>query len=228
MRHPRVAAGDIDTGLVEGALDELASATGVPPEALAAAALERMRSLETADPDPWAIPDGWRPGAPAWTPWIITPAGSDPVEVRVRGRAASAQVAVGDADPTAASLDGDTLAYGNRTLSFAFARDGRTLWLGRDGHAWSLTEHERAEGGGDQAASGDGVLRSPMPGTVLAVKAAEGDTVAEGQPLVVVEAMKMEHTVTAPIAGTVTQLPVRTGAQVALEAVLAVIEAQEA
>ncbi|MBO2451093.1 ATP-grasp domain-containing protein [Actinomadura barringtoniae] len=225
LQHPLVKAGDIDTGLVERALDELTAGSGVPPEALAAAALERMQSLETADADPWAIPDGWRPGTPAWTPWIITPAGSDPVEVRVQGRAASAMVAVGDAVPVHAALNGTTLTYGDRTLAYAFARDGHTLWVGRDGNAWSLTEHERAEGPADQAASGDGVLRSPMPGTVLAVKAAEGDAVTQGQPLVVVEAMKMEHTVTAPISGTVTQLPARTGAQVALDAVLAVIEA---
>src|SRR5690606_27974136 len=63
-------------------------------------------------------------------------------------------------------------------------------------------------------------------GTVLAVKAAEGDRVSEGQPLVVVEAMKMEHAVTAPLSGVVTKLPVRAGAQVALDAVLAVIEEQ--
>ncbi|HEX2314504.1 MAG TPA: biotin/lipoyl-containing protein, partial [Thermomonospora sp.] len=74
----------------------------------------------------------------------------------------------------------------------------------------------------------DGVLRSPMPGTVLAVKAAEGDRVAEGQPLVVVEAMKMEHTVTAPVAGVLTRLAVRPGAGVALDAVLAEITPEEA
>ncbi|WP_460370131.1 acyl-CoA carboxylase biotin carboxyl carrier protein subunit, partial [Actinocorallia lasiicapitis] len=70
---------------------------------------------------------------------------------------------------------------------------------------------------------GGGVLRSPMPGAVLAVKVPEGDVVAEGQPVVIVEAMKMEHTVTAGVAGTVTSLPARVGAQVALDAVLAEI-----
>ncbi|MFC6882104.1 MULTISPECIES: acetyl/propionyl/methylcrotonyl-CoA carboxylase subunit alpha [Actinomadura] len=227
LRHPAVAAGDLDTGLVERSLDGpdgLAAPAPVPDEVLAAAALERTRALETADPDPWEIPDGWRPGAHAWTPWIVTPSGGDPVEVRVRGRAQGAQVRVGDGAPVAASLDGTVLTYGGRTVRFAFARDGRTLWVGRGGAAWALTEHVRADDAGGAAAAGDGVLRSPMPGTVLAVKAAEGDRVAEGQPLVVVEAMKMEHTVTAPVAGTVTRLPARAGAQVALDAVLAVIE----
>ncbi|MEV4678064.1 MULTISPECIES: acetyl/propionyl/methylcrotonyl-CoA carboxylase subunit alpha [Actinomadura] len=228
LRHPSVVSGDLDTGLVERALDDLVAGASVPPEVLAAAALERMRALESgADGtgDPWDIPDGWRPGAHAWAPWIITPSGGEPVEVRVQGRAASARVAVGGAEPVGASLTGPfILTYGGRTTSFEAARDGGTLWLGRDGHAWALSEHVRAEGGAAAAAAGDGVLRSPMPGTVLAVKAAEGDRVEAGQPLVVVEAMKMEHTVTAPLAGVVAKLPVRAGAQVALDAVLAVIE----
>ena len=224
VRHPAVVSGDLDTGLVERALGDLVPGAEVPPEVLAAAALERMRALETGD-DPWEIPDGWRPGAHAWAPWIITPAGGDPVEVRVQGRAASARVAVGGDAPAAASLTGAfTLTYAGRTTSFTAARDGDTLWLGRDGHAWALGEHVRAEAGAASAGTGDGVLRSPMPGTVLAVKAAEGDRVSEGQPLVVVEAMKMEHAVTAPLSGVVTKLPVRAGAQVALDAVLAVIE----
>ncbi|WP_433231767.1 acetyl/propionyl/methylcrotonyl-CoA carboxylase subunit alpha [Actinomadura formosensis] len=224
LRHPSVVAGELDTGLVERVLDELVAGASVPPEVLAAAALERMRALESGD-DPWDVPDGWRPGAHAWTPWIITPSGGDPVEVRVQGRAASARVAVGDGAPVAAALSGPfTLTYAGRTTSFEAARDGDTLWLGRDGHAWALSEHVRAEGGAASGAAGDGVLRSPMPGTVLAVKAAEGDRVEAGQPLVVVEAMKMEHTVTAPLAGVVAKLPVRAGAQVALDAVLAVIE----
>ncbi|MBE1535462.1 acetyl/propionyl/methylcrotonyl-CoA carboxylase subunit alpha [Actinomadura algeriensis] len=228
LRHPDVASGEIDTGLVERALDELTrdltGAASVPPEVLAAAALERMHALERAGDDPWTIPDGWRPGAHAWTRWIITPAGGEPVEVRVQGRASSARVRVGDGEPVEAFLHGTTLTHAGRTITFAAARDGDTLWLGREGRAWALAEHVAAEGGAAAAGAGDGVLRSPMPGTVLAVKAAEGDEVAEGQALVVVEAMKMEHTVTAPLAGVVAKLPVRAGAQVALDAVLAVIE----
>ncbi|MGP4029486.1 acetyl/propionyl/methylcrotonyl-CoA carboxylase subunit alpha [Actinomadura sp. 3N407] len=224
LHHPSVVSGDLDTGLVERSLDGLLPGASVPREVFAAAALERMRALESGG-DPWDVPDGWRPGAHAWTPWIITPSGGGPVEVRVQGRAESARVAIGDDPPVTASLGRPfTLTYAGRTTSFEAARDGHTLWLGRDGHAWALSEHVRAEAGTAAAAGGDGVLRSPMPGTVLAVKAAEGDRVSEGQPLVVVEAMKMEHTVTAPLTGVVAKLPVRAGAQVALDAVLAVIE----
>jgi acetyl-CoA/propionyl-CoA carboxylase biotin carboxyl carrier protein len=66
-----------------------------------------------------------------------------------------------------------------------------------------------------------------MPGTVLVVKASPGDVVTAGAPLVVVEAMKMEHTVTAPVDGVVTELHVRAGQQVALNQPLAVVTPQE-
>ena len=229
LAHPDVAAGRLDTGLVERELS--AAAPQVPAEVPAAAALERMLALETADGDPWAIPDGWRLSGAAWTPWVITPAGGAPVEVRVRGRAHDAEVSIDGADPVPAALarDGDALrlTFGGRTTRYAFARDGRVLWLGRDGHAWALAEHVRTEQAGAAAAASDGVVRSPMPGTVLAVKAAEGERVTAGQPLLVVEAMKMEHTVTAPVDGVVARLPVRAGARVALDEVLAEITPQE-
>lgn len=156
LRHPAVVSGELDTGMVERSLDDLLAGTAVPPEVLAAAALERMLALESGD-DPWDVPDGWRPGAHAWAPWIITPSGGAPVEVRVQGRAASARVAVGGDPPVDASLTRPfTLTYGGRTTSFEAAHDGRTLWLGRDGHAWALSEHVRAEGGTAAGAAGDG------------------------------------------------------------------------
>jgi propionyl-CoA carboxylase alpha chain len=62
-----------------------------------------------------------------------------------------------------------------------------------------------------------------MPGTVVTVSAASGARVEAGQPVLVLEAMKMQHTVTAPGAGTVTGLDVRPGAQVAAGEVLAVV-----
>jgi acetyl-CoA/propionyl-CoA carboxylase biotin carboxyl carrier protein len=116
------------------------------------------------------------------------------------------------------------VTYGGRVLRFAFATDGATIWLGRGGHAWALTEEEAAPVRGGRAADGDGIVRSPMPGTVLAVHVAPGDTVSAGQAVAVVEAMKMEHTVTAPVAGTVAEVAARAGQQVAMDARLAVIE----
>ncbi|MEV0372306.1 biotin carboxylase N-terminal domain-containing protein [Streptomyces sp. NPDC050636] len=70
-----------------------------------------------------------------------------------------------------------------------------------------------------------GSLLAPMPGTVVRIAAglAEGDRVETGQPLLWLEAMKMEHKITAPSAGTLTSLPVRTGQQVEVGALLAVV-----
>ncbi len=72
-----------------------------------------------------------------------------------------------------------------------------------------------------------GGLRAPMPGNVTAVHVAEGAAVAQGQLLLVLEAMKMEHRITAPAAGTVTELLVRAGDQVDNGALLIVLEANQ-
>jgi acetyl-CoA/propionyl-CoA carboxylase biotin carboxyl carrier protein len=114
-----------------------------------------------------------------------------------------------------------------RILTFRYAVDGGTVWLGRDGQAWAVIEVPAAGGrGGAAGASGSSVatVRSPMPGTVLSVAVSAGDAVTAGQPLAVIEAMKMEHTVTAPLAGIVADLPVKAGQQVQMDETLAVIE----
>jgi len=68
-------------------------------------------------------------------------------------------------------------------------------------------------------------VRSPMPGTVLAVAVQVGQQVDSGEPLVVVEAMKMEHTIRAPHAGTVTTLDAQVGQRVAVDALLVTVAA---
>ncbi|WP_188307977.1 biotin/lipoyl-binding protein, partial [Streptomyces sp. CBMA123] len=72
-----------------------------------------------------------------------------------------------------------------------------------------------------------GALLAPMPGTVLRTTAAVGDTVTAGRPLLVLEAMKMEHRVTAPTDGTLVELHVTPGQQVRLGALLAVVKSPE-
>jgi len=73
----------------------------------------------------------------------------------------------------------------------------------------------------------DGDILSPMPGKVIAVDVAKGDRVTAGQRLMVLEAMKMEHALTAPFDGTVTEINASEGAQVQVEALLARIENAE-
>jgi propionyl-CoA carboxylase alpha chain len=72
-----------------------------------------------------------------------------------------------------------------------------------------------------------GSLLAPMPGTVVSVAVEAGARVEAGQTVLVLEAMKMQHTVAAPTAGTVTDLPVRAGQQVAAGEVLAVVDDEE-
>tara|TARA_B100001179_G_scaffold114520_1_gene81733 strand:+ start:656 stop:2527 length:1872 start_codon:yes stop_codon:yes gene_type:complete len=83
---------------------------------------------------------------------------------------------------------------------------------------------ERESRGSGAAAAGDGAIIAPMPGKVIAVDVSEGETVTAGQRLMVLEAMKMEHALTAPFDGTVTELSASAGGQVQVDAVLAVVE----
>ncbi|RSN10375.1 acetyl/propionyl-CoA carboxylase subunit alpha [Nonomuraea sp. WAC 01424] len=231
VRHPAVEAGELDTGLVERALPELLPQAGVPGEVAAAAALA-FHTLPQG-PDPWQVTDGWRIGEPAWTTWRLE--SRDGVHaVPVRGLPdRSAEVLLdGETVPARVTTGGGELAVtlGGRTTRYLTARHGDTLWLGRDGESWAFTRHLIGDPGDrpGAAAAGDGVVRSPMPGTVLLVKVQTGDRVSEGQPLVVVEAMKMEHTVTAPRDGVVAELPVQPGRPVDMDAVLAVVTGEEA
>ncbi len=176
--------------------------------------------------DRWDVPDGWRLGEPAWTVRRLQAAGGDPVEVRLRGRSSAAEVRVGDGEPVAAraSRDGDriTVSLDGLTMSYFLQHEGGAVWLAADGRVAALREQERltahAEGTG-----ADGVVTAPMPGTVTLVQAAVGDEVTAGTPLLVVEAMKMEHVLTAPVTGTVTALDVTAGQTVGLDERVAVV-----
>ena len=241
LSHPDVAAGWLDTGLAERAVPAAPAspAGGIPEDVLAAAALAHLllREPPAGPRSPWDIPDGWRVGGPAWTTVRLTSGTGDPVPVRIRGRAgATAEVSVGDGDPVAAHAEfqGGTLVVScqGRTRRYVYAHTGTetghgTAWLGRDGHTWALAEEEPVAGGPAGAGGGDGVVRSPMPGTVLAVKAATGERVRAGQPLLIVEAMKMEHTISAPADGVVAELTAAVGQQVGLDEALAVISPAE-
>ncbi len=217
-----VRAGRLDTGLVERGIQGWVGEE-LPDDVAATAGLLALLALEPAGPvvDPFAIPGGWRVGEPAWTRWQLL--GTDLVEVRTRGRAAAAEVAVGKGPPVAASASctgGDlVVTLDGITRHYTFARDGAMVWLGRDGHSWMLRELETARRASDDVA-GAGPVRAPMPGTVTVVDVAEGQRVSAGARLLVVEAMKMEHALTAPIDGVVRDLHARPGGTVKRDAVL--------
>ena len=234
LADPDVRAARLDTGLVGRRVDDwTATDRDLPEDVLAAAAAHALLALEPTGSvvDPFDVPGGWRVGDPAWTTWRMLVAGHEPVEVRIRGRAAAAQVCVGDAAPVpvAARYVGGSLAVtlDGVTRRYRCAQDGAVLWLARDGHTWSVREQEPLEAARHAEESAGGPVLSPMPGTVTVVEVTEGQSVEVGQRLVVVEAMKMEHVLTAPVAGVVRELRARAGATVDRDAVLAVVEPTE-
>ena len=107
----------------------------------------------------------------------------------------------------------------------AWFRDGPTLLMQYRGRALEVEDKTRAASARQGEAGGDGKLRASMNGRVVAVLATVGDMVRAGQPIVTLEAMKMEHVHTAPVAGRLTALHVTNGEQVAASRVVAEIEA---
>jgi acetyl-CoA/propionyl-CoA carboxylase biotin carboxyl carrier protein len=221
LQHKEVQAGNLDTGFIERHLEEL-TADEVPPEALAVYALRE--SLGRDGSDPWAT--GWRPGAPAAQRWLLALPGGRTANLSLTGDAVTVDGVTFEATGV---LDGNdvllTVSSGEaaRTSRWATAVEGTHVWVGHEGASWVLHEavrHLRA----DEHAH-DGEVMSPMPGSVIAVHASEGDTVTKGQPLVVVEAMKMEHTLTAPLDGSVGEVLVHVGQQVAVDQLLVTVTA---
>jgi acetyl-CoA/propionyl-CoA carboxylase, biotin carboxylase, biotin carboxyl carrier protein len=223
-----VVAGRLDTGLIERRGDALATPEPPAPHVFAAAALALLLEAEPAGPvtDRWDVPDGWRLGEPAWTTRKLQAPGGEPVTVRVRGRASAAEVAVGDGEPVAAHAhrDGDRIwvSLDGLTVDYDVVHSGGSVWLAADGRVTALREHERLASSA-ASAGGDGVVTAPMPGTVTVLRVDVGDQVEAGTPLLVVEAMKMEHVLTAPVAGTVTELGVTAGQSVRLDERVAVV-----
>jgi len=105
------------------------------------------------------------------------------------------------------------------------AEPGPSAIVTEAGQAWLLTpwRHEASLAG----SAGDGAILSPMPGRIISVDVAQGDTVAKGQKLLTLEAMKMEHSLTAPFDGMVIELNAAAGGQVQVDALLARIEVNE-
>ena len=109
---------------------------------------------------------------------------------------------------------------------FVFSQDPpKGFFQTGNGQTWWVEPYRYA--GGTHASAYDGDILSPMPGRIIAVDVAVGDRVTKGQKLVTLEAMKMEHSLTAPFDGVVAELNAETGAQVQVEALLVRIEVVE-
>jgi len=227
LADPAVQAGELDTTLIERRLPDLAFQEPADPE-LAAAALLRLAALQgqlpgqaaagRTNPPPWGRADGWRIGGRRPLTVTVTAAGTSHT-VEVAGSPQGARVRLDGQDARTASLDAEAgqlrlvLDGVVHSLHFCLTESaGGTpmLWTSRDGYTAALELPGRREtlrsalaAAGRTEGAADPVLRSPMPGTVVTVAAADGDTVEAGQVLLSVEAMKMEHQLTAPVAGRV-------------------------
>lgn len=120
-----------------------------------------------------------------------------------------------------------SLLIGNRSVEAHVVRDGDSRLIALDGRNYRVSP-PTDEAGGDGAAGavGDGTIRTPMPGKVVKVQTSVGAEVQEGDTLVIVEAMKMEHELRAPFAGKVSAVNCEDGATVQFDDVL--IEVQPA
>jgi acetyl-CoA/propionyl-CoA carboxylase biotin carboxyl carrier protein len=144
-------------------------------------------------------------------------------EVKVSGSLDSATVAIDGGLVLATRLaqrdHEEYLTLDSETHRARFRIDGATTWVSVGGETWPLVEEDVASRVRDAAAFSNDV-RSPMPGTVVNVRATSGHDVRAGEALVVVSAMKMEHVLVAPRDGTVDIL-VREGDSVVVDEVVA-------
>ena len=232
LREAEFAAGAIDTGYLERhPYDELVPARG--EDALAvhalAAALADQAARRGQAPVLASLPSGFRnnPSAPQTAAYEQN---GPPVEVTYRfDRDGLTATVAGKPVPGATVLSAtparvDLVCAGIRRI-VDVTRIGATAYvdsaLGHD----ALAEVERFPD--PSAAAHAGSLLAPMPGTVVRIAVAAGDSVAAGSAIITIEAMKMEHTIRTPAAGVVTDLPVPLGAQVDSGTVLAVVEEED-
>ncbi|MEW9806768.1 biotin carboxylase N-terminal domain-containing protein [Mesorhizobium sp. ZMM04-5] len=213
-RDPDFASGAVDTGLVARRQDALA-ARPEPSSDVLAAALLAAAGFENGvpDDDPWSTLSGY--------------AHFHPLErlatLRVGERNIVATIATATDGRRRIQIDGEATARTVRDQDLP-----KTIrWPGHvtvfaEGSAFDFVLPDPFDGTARTDAPSAG-MRAPMPGLVKIVRAAIGDTVAKGQPLLVLEAMKMEHTITAPHDGVVAEIAAA-GAQISEGAVLVTFE----
>ncbi|HYQ22682.1 acetyl/propionyl/methylcrotonyl-CoA carboxylase subunit alpha [Stenotrophomonas sp.] len=223
----------LDTALIEREQATL-NAVGDSDDALwqlaaiAAVASTARAGSDARDPhSPWQAQDGWRLGASA--PRVLPlQQGERTHTLKVWAQADGWRVQRDDAAATtvAGRIDGERLTaqLDGRRWQLRLLREGDQLYLfGADGqHRFTL--HDPV-GESDNAAADAGSLLAPMPGKIVATLVEAGTQVKRGTPLVVLEAMKMEHTLQAPADGTVKGYRAKAGDQVGDGAVLVDFEA---
>jgi 3-methylcrotonyl-CoA carboxylase alpha subunit len=235
---PAFAAADLDTGLIEREKAYLFPEGETVPDdvwlvaALAELVREGQRAEEAArshrDPlSPWHARDGWRLNASAKRQLVFRlgevqqTVGVDYLPGRYRltvgARSVQARAELNPRGLLRVEIDGLRM-----DVTVIVAAEKRHIFL--QGRTWPLTRVDPLLHTGEGAGAEGGLL-APMPGKVIALVAAEGAKVEKGAPLLILEAMKMEHTITAPSAGTVKAFRFGVGDQVGDGAELVEFEA---
>ncbi|HEY1103787.1 MAG TPA: acetyl/propionyl/methylcrotonyl-CoA carboxylase subunit alpha [Burkholderiaceae bacterium] len=218
-RSPSFAQANLDTGLIprEQAVLFHQETIGLPLAAAAAVArtLQDEKALEGVDP--FSRRDGWRSHG-------VVVRGFDFVFHDESCKAAltclhdgALQLQVGDTSGLlsfAAKADGLDVRFGTQRLLAKVYQQGETVHIFAGQGATEITVLDPLAHAGETQGEG-GRLTAPMPGKVVSFAVKAGDTVKKGQPLAVMDAMKMEHTIAAPLDGVVAELLYAPGDQVA-------------
>ncbi|MBA4163437.1 MAG: methylcrotonoyl-CoA carboxylase [Erythrobacter sp.] len=215
LRHEEFRSGEIDTGFIARNENDLVGNAEPPSQVVECAAMAVLHA-EMGDADAvqlWRYQSREEPQPFAGSVWRSLAGFRMSASPRIR-------VAVSSENKEYVL---DRVVTKPAMLSTII--DGRSVLVADMGQSWVFTS-TRNEGTGTHSAH-DGDIIAPMPGKVIAVDVAEGDSVTAGQRLMVLEAMKMEHALTAPFAGTVSGLSVSAGSQVQVEALLCVVEPVE-
>ncbi len=230
LRHPAFLDGATDTaffdshGLAELAAP-LADQRAVELSALAAALADAAQNRQTATVFK-AAPSGWRNLASGYQSKSYSDAAGEAHEVGYRFTRTGAELrGHDDVALVSAQPDRVVLSVDGVERPFDVARYESEVFVDSPLGPVQLVALPRFPD--PDAAVAQGSLLAPMPGSVLRVGAAVGDTVTAGQPLIWLEAMKMEHTLTAPSDGVLAELNVEAGQQVDVGAVLARVDTAE-
>jgi len=231
LRHPAFLDGATDTAFFDthglaALAAPLADAEGIRLSAIAAALADAARNRSTATVF-GSIPSGWRNLASGYQVKTYLDDGGTEHHIEYRFTRTGLLLPADESiQLVSASADEVVLADGNGVASsFAVARHGQDMYVDSARGPVHLVALPRFPEPGSAVEKGS--LVAPMPGNVIRLGAAVGDTVTTGQPLIWLEAMKMEHTVTAPADGVLAELNVDTGQQVEVGAVLARVEAPQ-
>lgn len=213
---------DLDTGLIERNQSSLFPASKAAPAgalALAAVALigsEQQGSRGAADP--WGQAQGWRLNGDYRRQLRFGDEHGSDYQVGVVYHPQGWELDVDGVKQDLRKLAGEgaalSIRLGEQSMHGKVRRDGELFHVFTGGEHFTLTYKDPMAHAGELEAAG-GRLTAPMPGKVVAVLAAAGKDVKKGEPLVIMEAMKMEHTIAAPSDGLVEEVLYAVGDQVA-------------